>query len=428
MSIQISDALKIRDLPENGERGVFATRGISPGECLLAVPFSSLLTVASPLQCTSELQQKAHTLCGFLGRLTREDDALALRLLWEKHEMGQESRWAKHMAVLPVSYPHVVVGWTEEELEGLTGSNVKLVAERWRLQVLGDFESLSKLSLPEEMGMGGTLETHFPWFDLEGYKWALGSVWSRCCSVELNGQLYKAMGPFFDLFNHQVNCDMEHGLRMSSEPLQGHPAGDACLTIVSRQAWGEGEQVCINYGPEDNGRLLTLYGFCCADNPHDKVELWATFSEQAPYYARKQQILLEHGIQNTAPFTLTLSDPLPQKLVATLRIQRMSEEDLASASRAFDPAPFSPENEAMVLEALQQALGGMYHSYLTSIQEDETTIASAVNEHNESSVNPHAIMAAQLRVGEKRILRAALEAVAVRQQQEAQATQAEDAE
>lgn len=245
MSIRISDALHVRDLPELGERGIFATRDISPGECLLAVPFDSLLTVASTLRCTPELQQRAMALSAILAQLTREDDALGLRLLWERHEMKHDSRWAAHVDVLPASYPHAAVGWSEEELEELTGSNVKLLAERWRLQVVSDFESLSKLRLPEVMG-GETMEAYFPWFDLEAYKWALGTVWSRCCSVQKDERVLKALGPFFDLFNHKIGCEMQHGLALCSNPSEKDSTGEECLTIVSRQAWAEGQEVGLD--------------------------------------------------------------------------------------------------------------------------------------------------------------------------------------
>ena len=96
----------------------------------------------------------------------------------------------------------------------------------------------------------------------------------------------------------------------------------------------------------------------------------------------------------------------------------MTESELGSAHQAFEPAPFSKENEAMVLDALQQALSGMFYGYLTSIEEDEAAISSAdgAGAHNKE-LWLHSTMAAQLRLGEKRILREGLEAVAVRQQQ-----------
>ena len=58
---------------------------------MVAVPFDSLLTVQSALRCTPGLQQKAVALSGVLGQLTREDDALALRILWERFEMASDS-------------------------------------------------------------------------------------------------------------------------------------------------------------------------------------------------------------------------------------------------------------------------------------------------------------------------------------------------
>ncbi len=55
---------------------------------------------------------------------SREDDALALRLLFEKHELGALSPWAPHLAVLPPAYPTVPCTWDPAERAELQGSGV----------------------------------------------------------------------------------------------------------------------------------------------------------------------------------------------------------------------------------------------------------------------------------------------------------------
>ena len=71
---------------------------------MVAVPFDSLLTVQSALRCTPDLQQKAVALSGVLGQLTREDDALALRILWERFEMDSDSVYGLAAVIATVTH------------------------------------------------------------------------------------------------------------------------------------------------------------------------------------------------------------------------------------------------------------------------------------------------------------------------------------
>ena len=322
LGAHVSASLEVRSLPGD-ERGVFATKDIAADDALVAVPFESLLTVVAPLSCTPALQGKAQLLCAALAKVSLEDDALALRLLFERFQAQETSRWSGHIAVLPASYPHTLIEWPTEELAELKGSSVKVLAERWQEQVATDYVSLAAL----QVAKGKTLGEAFEWFRPETYRWALATIWTRCVSVhvhtrsgggagELTKATYKAFSPFFDLFNHSPAARMEHGLRTVEE------VGGAALTVVARQTYKAGEEVFINYGPESNSRLCLIYGFVVeaagpgggggdADgaaagtvggtvaglaagagvNPFDEVPLYAALTERAPNYALKQQVL-----------------------------------------------------------------------------------------------------------------------------------------
>ena len=191
LGAEVSPKLQVRDVPPSaaavdvlvgeGERGVYATAAIAADETLVSMPFSSLFTVASPLQCPPELKDRAMLLVGALGRLGREDDALAVRLLFEKNELGPHSKWARHIAVIPESYPHTPHEWEEDELELLRGSSVHTLAVHWRGQVQADYAALAGMGITPDGAQ--TLGDAFSWFTLDAYRWALLTLWTRCCSV-----------------------------------------------------------------------------------------------------------------------------------------------------------------------------------------------------------------------------------------------------
>lgn len=91
----VHPGLIVRDLPEFNERGVFAQADLKSGEVAAAVPFDALLTVRSSLDTPTSFPQPVvqacHDVAKALALLTREDDQLAFRLLFEKFELKDKS-------------------------------------------------------------------------------------------------------------------------------------------------------------------------------------------------------------------------------------------------------------------------------------------------------------------------------------------------
>jgi hypothetical protein len=44
-------------------------------------------------------------------KVTREDDALATRIMFEKFELKDFSKWSMHMKAIPSAYPHTLLAW-----------------------------------------------------------------------------------------------------------------------------------------------------------------------------------------------------------------------------------------------------------------------------------------------------------------------------
>ena len=54
------------------------------------------------------------------------------------------------------------------------------------------------------------------------------------------------------------------------------------------------------------------------------MELWATLAAEAPHFERKVEMLELHGVKHTEPIDMTMSDPLPDKLLAAIRVRECS--------------------------------------------------------------------------------------------------------
>eukprot|EP00617_Octactis_speculum_P017900 CAMPEP_0185755172 /NCGR_PEP_ID=MMETSP1174-20130828/13695_1 /TAXON_ID=35687 /ORGANISM="Dictyocha speculum, Strain CCMP1381" /LENGTH=413 /DNA_ID=CAMNT_0028433621 /DNA_START=1 /DNA_END=1242 /DNA_ORIENTATION=- len=335
------------------------------------------------------------------------------------------------MAALPEAYPYVLSEWNTEDLSEMEGSGVKVKVEAWKAQVVTDFHALHAL---RNSTCENSLGAQFPWFTLDAYKWALYTIFSRCVSVRIadgTGRapaLYKALAPFFDLFNHSPRSLSQHGLT----PVTWTPSG-AALVVTTGQSWAKGEEVCLNYGLEPNGRLLLLYGFvvdpttdevgdafspsatpppplqdeddtsspsATASTPlppppppplrvlYDEVDLVAPLPPNAPDYEQKRQILEQWalgGHVTGTPFKLTPSEPVPEGLLRSVRVHRAEGPELIAVEAGIEGTPLSQRqwpvslaNEAMVLAALKMAFSGMLAAYPTSADDDASLLAGAV--------------------------------------------------
>mmetsp|Transcript_28499 Transcript_28499/g.37278 ORF Transcript_28499/g.37278 Transcript_28499/m.37278 type:complete len:566 (+) Transcript_28499:23-1720(+) len=375
----------------DGERAVYSEEKVNADTIVFSIPYEGLLSfkrvAGTPLEAMlTELSP------------LREEDILALLLLFEK-DKGAESQWSGHIELLPNEY-HNVLYFTDEEVQDLQGSNLYIIAQKLKTQVVAEYEEFSSKTVPE----GKTIAEKFPWFTLEAYKWALCTIWSRFVSIVCRGEQLKVMAPVFDMFNHDPGAAVMHGFQDLNN----------CLHIVTFQDWTPGNEISINYGPIPNSSLLQLYGFVILDNPFDSVKLWATMSPDCPDFTIKKQVLDKNEIKDE-PFLLTRGK-LDPKLLGTLRVQRANDDELASVHCAFEE-PLSIRNESEVLDVLENAINSMLEGYCTSIEEDETII-KAWKEAGDNYMKDksHQKMAVILRYGEKQILQTSLSKIQERRQ------------
>ncbi|RHZ07761.1 hypothetical protein DYB26_015310 [Aphanomyces astaci] len=170
-------------------------------------------------------------------------------------------------------------------------------------------------------------------------------------------------------------------------------------------------------GALPNHKLLTLYGFVLPSNPFDVVELWAPMHEDVPSYDRKLALLTAHGLAEHAtstPFDL-YSDSVNDELLASLRIQRLSDTELSqfeSGTPHFAFEPIHDDNEKDTLTALIYALQQMLAAFPTAVEDDEAELAARQEGDDEQETGDeasHHVMALHLRVSDKRILHAQID-------------------
>ena len=113
LDIKYNNSIKIRDNDNDNdiERGIMNTSIIPKQTILFSVPLTSLLSIQSIALNASILLP--------LVQLIKEDDVLSLLLIYEKFK-GKESKWYKHIDILPQHYDSLP-NFNQLELEELKG-------------------------------------------------------------------------------------------------------------------------------------------------------------------------------------------------------------------------------------------------------------------------------------------------------------------
>lgn len=308
LSIKFSNNLNIIDLGE-GERGVYSNENIEINTILLTIPFNSLLTINSVINTPLEN----------IKLLWREDDILAILLLYEKYIQKENSKWYLHIKYLPEVY-HNTINFNNEELKLIEGSNLYITTINWKNQIQSDYN----LILNKCQKLFESIDECL-WLTFDNYLWALCTIWSRFVTINKNNTLYRSMVPFFDMLNHSPLSSVGHRYQADIDS----------LTLLTTQSLPKSNEITLNYGKLSNTKLMMLYGFSLIDNPFNSIELFTTMSPEAIEYEFKNELLELWGINHQRPFTIELSKEnkcgIPKELIYCLRVQYgdwgMDEDD-----------------------------------------------------------------------------------------------------
>lgn len=401
LGIDFKEDLKILELGD-GERGVYFQQVIPKNSTILTIPFSSLLTILSAQQ----------TPFASVMSSWREDDVLALVLLYEKYVVGDLSRWSLHIKYLPQAY-HNTINFLEEELQWIQGSNLYLTTIQWKQQIHSDYLLIYDKALA--LLKNEVTSPCEEWFTFENYLWALCTIWSRFVSVRRGETLYRSMVPFFDMLNHSPYSSVGHTFL---------PPLDSLALVTNESMTNCQKELTLNYGELSNTKLMMLYGFCLVDNPFDSVDLYLSpMSPELPEYQFKRDLLSLWKINESQPFRIKKTENqntcgLPRDLILSLRVQygdwgysdeddeddEEEEEDegrelstqeqelIQKHLRTSDTSnervlkrrernyqllcrvrhgPVSLGNEMIISQLLLQSLEGMIQGYTTTLEEDQ---------------------------------------------------------
>lgn len=387
--------VEIRDTSDGG-RGLFATRALAPGEKIILLPPRLLATgdVARASPAVSAVLRDASAdgvdeTFDVLAACQPDETAIVLFLMAERIRMETSSAtfdedseatgkvdWSTWIQSLPPNFitPCTVDGdIVEERLDGtyLMGFVFQL---REELQMLY-----------EEWVIPYAVEKNSQYFpkdsmSFELFLWAHSCVESRSfslgrkeradldtgCTDEKaaddastgdgnfeHDEKLTVLTPFADMMNHSCFSD---GVNVTADAWWGRDGERADNSpgfqmYVTKEVVA-GEELFISYSDHDNSMLLLHYGFAVSGNPNDKIPL--NLEEPS---CLKQVMLLGlacDGKLDVLHYDLTVTDPLPSLLVATMRLLHLEGEDLEAATRITDfLKPVSVENERRVLDALK---------------------------------------------------------------------------
>jgi len=182
---------------------------------------------------------------------------LALQLLAHRLQ-GDASPFEPYIANLPQGFPGLPMFFPPDAVQALSYPPVTEQVKR-RCRWLLNFSKDVLAPLP------GTQADPFEGvaIDANALGWALGAVTSRAFRTRGPDQP-AALLPLIDMANHSFEPNAK---------IAAVPKSKGTLAMVAVRDLEPDEPILISYGGLPNDFLLLDYGFICADNPHDTVQL-----------------------------------------------------------------------------------------------------------------------------------------------------------
>lgn len=236
-------------------RGLQTLHSIKPGELVISLPESCLLTTSTVLN-------------SYLGRYIESWNprlspllALCVFLVCER-QRGEASDWFPYIDVLPSSY--TCPAYFSDTVVDVLPAAVRRRALEQREVVREIYSSNQEFFKTLRPVLNQPTEDVLTY---EALRWAWCSVNTRSVYISrpsnnfLSGPDNYALAPFLDLLNHRPDVQVKAGFNDQTK----------CYEIRSVSGTLRHQQVFINYGSHDNQRLLLEYGFVTMNNPHSVV-------------------------------------------------------------------------------------------------------------------------------------------------------------
>ncbi|KAH7474478.1 [Fructose-bisphosphate aldolase]-lysine N-methyltransferase, chloroplastic [Phytophthora ramorum] len=374
--------LDIRYLGKLEGHGVFAKQLLQSGQVTLQVPFKLTMNTESAAQSDlAPVLQKYPQIPA--------DEVLALHLMHERSK-GKDSFFAPFIASLPTTFD-LPAFWSEQELNELKGTNVLLLTQLMKQHLERDFGDIHQAVAEDFPEVFASLPT----LTLEDYMWAMSVIWSRAFGVSKGQTYFRVLCPAMDMFNHDVSL---------LNPLDDFISFDEenqMMTQHVSKSMAAGCSLQISYGQYSNAKLLYSYGFVAQENSRRAVDFWMKIPPTDPYLKLKQTVLDSNKLTNqqTYDFCGTLSrNNVDERLLATLRVILMNEQEIRQYKKAFESSILSIRNELAVYENLQNTCRRKLANYPTTLEEDEAILAES-----ETESNPRLSFAVRVRLEDKQV-------------------------
>ncbi|TKS85969.1 SET domain-containing protein 4 [Collichthys lucidus] len=331
-------------------RGLQALKTIKPGQLLISLPESCLLTTSTVLD--SYLGQYIKSWKPRLSPLL----ALCAFLVCERHR-GEASDWFPYVDVLPAAYTCPCY-FTDDVMAVLPASVRRRALEQRESPILNQ---------PVE-----------DVFTYEALKWAWCSVNTRSVFMShpsndfLSGQDVYALAPFLDLLNHRPDVQVKASFNDVTR----------CYEIRSVSGTLRYQQAFINYGSYDNQRLMLEYGFVAPCNPHSVVYISTDLLidvlrgdrslDQKIKFLRENDFLHHHWravllgqsvCEEREEWSIRTAKTICQRLLqathtALDKISLLLRQGDQSVGEQLDVVKSLPQEERCILGSCLEALGG----------------------------------------------------------------------
>ncbi|XP_031727538.1 SET domain-containing protein 4 isoform X3 [Anarrhichthys ocellatus] len=286
-------------------RGLQAVKTIKPGQLLISLPESCLLTTSTVLD-----SYLGHYIKSWKPRLSPLL-VLCVFLVCERH-LGEASDWFPYIDVLPAAY--TCPAYFTDDVVAV------LPSDAWR-RALEQREAVRELhSLNQNFFRSLQPLLSQPVDEVltcEALRWAWCSVNTRSVFMShpsndsLSGQDVYALAPFLDLLNHRPDVQVKASFNDVTR----------CYEIRSLSGTLRYQQAFINYGSHDTQRLMQEYGFVAPCNPNSVVYVDADLLCDVLRGDRSLDQKIKFLKENNFLHNLTLSSEGPGwRLMTALRL------------------------------------------------------------------------------------------------------------
>ncbi|TVY55436.1 Ribosomal lysine N-methyltransferase 4 [Lachnellula cervina] len=411
--VRINPKMTIKDLRSEGRgRGVVAAADFAEDEVVFSVPRSAVLNVSNALADISDNASK--------DALSEMPNWLAMTAVMVKEGQRSNSKWAPYLAILPRQLESLVF-WSESELRELQASTVvKKIGREGAEQMFAKYITpLDERNVELHHRVASIIMAYA--FDIpeDGEEKEPEHDGDDDELVSDDGEDEKtvlSMIPLADMLNADAD---RNNARLCSD--------NEYLEMRTIKPIVKGEEIFNDYGQLPRSDLLRRYGYI-TDNyaAYDVAELTtqsiyfclttepltlANGKSMGPLRHHEMDLRIEiaqrEGVYEDS-YDLAYPGPdgpaIPDGLLALLYIILLDDENLRAL---FNSQIALPSRSKLSTELVGQVLAVLLEqrekNYATTIEEDEELLQQPKLPHR-------TMMAVNVRLGEKRVLREAIQA------------------